>query len=76
MGAGQHGATPWYHYESAVIRQLGIKASLFYNSNLRLGVFAQNLLNDQGFVNPFGFGANGVRSRPRTLGIEFGLTVD
>jgi len=32
---------------------LGVHASLSWSDDLRLGFFAQNLLNDQGFANPW-----------------------
>jgi outer membrane receptor protein involved in Fe transport len=67
---------PWYYGESDIIHLLNLNTSLMLNNNLRLGVFAQNLLNDQGFANPFSYFAAGVRPRPRTVGVDFGVTFD
>jgi hypothetical protein len=41
-----------------------------------MGVFGQNLLNDQGFSNPFSVIAGGVRPRPRTFGVDFTTNFD
>jgi outer membrane receptor protein involved in Fe transport len=53
-----------------------VHAGVQWDRNLRLGIFAQNLLNDQGFTNPFGGIGAGVRSRPRTYGLEFGMSFE
>jgi outer membrane receptor protein involved in Fe transport len=50
---------------------LNAHVSLDWTEQLRFGAFAKNLLNDQGFVNPFSLYGTGSRSRPRTYGIEF-----
>ncbi|MBS0417768.1 MAG: TonB-dependent receptor [Proteobacteria bacterium] len=62
---------PWYYNESDIIQMLNFNTSLEWSNNLTLGVFARNLLNDQGFTNPYSIIGNGVRSRPRTVGVEF-----
>jgi len=67
---------PWFHYESDTIQLLNFHASLQLNDNLGLGFVAQNLLNDQGFTSPYYFAQQGVRSRPRTFGVEFSATFD
>jgi iron complex outermembrane recepter protein len=67
---------PWYDYTSDVIQLLNVHAGVQWDRNLRLGIFAQNLLNDQGFTNPFGGIGAGVRSRPRTYGLEFGMSFE
>ena len=72
---------PWAFYESDVIHMLNFNASLYWSDNLRLGIFAQNLLNDRGFTSaadvdpvPAG-GFVGIRSRPRTFGLDFGISL-
>lgn len=66
----------WYYDQTNVIHMLNFNSSLYWNRNLRLGVFAQNLLNDRDFVNPFFIAGLAPRSRPRTYGVEFGITFD
>ena len=63
-------ATPWDYATSGVIRLLSLHASLQLSDDLRLGVFGQNLINDQRLIIPFWFQNQGIRSRPRTFGIE------
>jgi iron complex outermembrane recepter protein len=64
----------WYYSQSDVIHMLNFHAGLNWNDNLRLGLFAQNLLNDRGYTTPYSLEDNATRSRPRTYGIEFGVT--
>src|SRR5262249_23550508 len=45
---------PWYFYESDVTHLLNGRLGLQWTDNLRMGLFARNLLNDQGFINPYG----------------------
>jgi iron complex outermembrane recepter protein len=61
----------FYHDESDTIQMLSFHTRLNWNDNLSFTVFAQNLLNDQGFTNPYAILGNGVRSRPRTIGVGF-----
>jgi outer membrane receptor protein involved in Fe transport len=61
----------FYHDESDTIHLLSFHTRLNWNDNLSFTVFAQNLLNDQGFTNPYAILGNGVRSRPRTIGVGF-----
>lgn len=61
----------FYENESDIIHMLNFNTSLHWSENLTFGVFARNLLNDQGFTNPYSLIGNGVRPRPRTLGVEF-----
>jgi iron complex outermembrane recepter protein len=62
---------PFYYGQSDIIQMLNFNTNLEWSKGLTLGVFAHNLLNDQGFTNPYALIGNGVRSRPRTVGIEF-----
>lgn len=66
---------PWYYGQSDVIHMLNLNTSLFWRENLQVGFSIQNLLNDQGFVNPANFFADGVRPRPRTYGINFSTSM-
>jgi iron complex outermembrane receptor protein len=62
---------PWYYAQSDVIHLLGLRASLRLSDNLNVGFSAQNLLNDQGFVDPLQITEQAIRSRPRTFGVDF-----
>ena len=61
----------WYFSESDVTHMLNFNTSLSWNDNLRLGLFAQNLLNNRGYFNPIVIEANASRLRPRTIGVQF-----
>lgn len=62
---------PWYYGESSHLYLLGIRAGVAWNESLTLALFAQNLLNGRGYIDPFQIGGNGAREQPRTVGIEF-----
>jgi iron complex outermembrane receptor protein len=70
---------PWYIGESDVIHMLNFNARIQWNPSLSLGIFAQNLLNDRGLTQPFSTSTTTTetdveaRSRPRTVGIDFGV---
>lgn len=58
--------------ESDVIRFLNFHAGVDWNNGLNLAVFAHNLLNDRGLLNPLAHLENySARPRPRTFGVEF-----
>ena len=61
----------FYHNESGTINMLNFNTRLNWSENLSFSLFARNLLNDQDFTNPYSLIGNGVRSRPRTVGVEF-----
>ena len=65
---------PWFYGESDIIHTLNFNTNVVLNDNLTVGFFAQNLLNDQGFVNSDSFISSGVRSRPRTFGVNFSVS--
>lgn len=65
---------PWYHSESDIINMLNFNARIHWNENLALGVFCQNLLNDRGYTDPFSIEDAAARARPRTYGVDFGVT--
>jgi iron complex outermembrane receptor protein len=60
---------PWFFSESDVIHMLNLTAGLEWNKGLSLSVFAENLLNDRGFLGPDVIEQGAARSRPRTYGI-------
>ena len=64
---------PWYFGESDVIHMLNFNANLNLSEDFRLGFFADNLINDRGYTDPFGNENGAPRSRPRTFGVEFGF---
>jgi iron complex outermembrane recepter protein len=68
------GPTPWYFDQSDTIHMLNTNIGLHWTDTLRLGLFAQNMLNDRGYIDPFEIEHSAPRSRPRTFGIEFGAT--
>jgi outer membrane receptor protein involved in Fe transport len=53
---------------------LNFNASLDWSEHFSLGVFAQNLLNDRGYLDPLSIEETAARARPRTYGIQFGAT--
>lgn len=67
---------PWYYNKSDIIHMLNFNTSLQWSDALTLSVFAHNLLNDDGFANPFSIIGNGVRPRPRTVGFEFSVSLE
>jgi iron complex outermembrane recepter protein len=67
---------PWFYSQSDTIHMLSFDASLKMNSNLSLGVFAQNLTNDRGYADPLSIQAMAARPRPRTYGVNFGVNFD
>lgn len=64
--------------ESDTIRLLNFSAAIQWTDGLRLGVSAENLLNDRGFVDPFHaiWWDWSARERPRTYDINFGFRFD
>lgn len=67
---------PWYYNQSDIVHMLNFNTSLQWSENLTLSVFAHNLLNEDGFANPFSIIGNGVRPRPRTVGFEFSVSLE
>jgi outer membrane receptor protein involved in Fe transport len=64
---------PWYYGASAPQNILDATNSIDLGKNLTASVFVQNLLNEQGFSNPYAFIGNGVRPQPRTVGIKLAV---
>jgi outer membrane receptor protein involved in Fe transport len=65
---------PWYYSESDLIDLLNANIGLKLSKGLSLGIFAHNLLDDRGHVDPISILDYAVRARPRTFGVEFGAT--
>jgi iron complex outermembrane receptor protein len=59
---------PWVFSESDIIDMLNANVGLQWNSRLSVNLFAQNLLNDRGYVDPLSAIAGAARARPRTIG--------
>jgi outer membrane receptor protein involved in Fe transport len=57
------------------IRMLGFEASIQWYDTLTLGVFAQNLLNDRGLLDPYSALGFASRPRPRTFGADFSMAL-
>jgi outer membrane receptor protein involved in Fe transport len=70
---------PFVFYESDVIQMLNASAGVSLNDRLQLELFAQNLLDDRGLasaanINPTASrGLVGVRSQPRSFGVQFSM---
>lgn len=60
-----------FYGESDVINMLNLNVGAAINSSLTVSAFAQNLLNDRGYTDPYGFIHDAARSRPRTAGLQF-----
>lgn len=68
---------PWYFGESDVINYLNLNTSLQWSDSLSFGVFAENLLNERGYTSPFAASDNiATRARPRTFGVQFGVSFE
>ena len=62
-------------FQSDVIRFLNFRIGVQWNRNLTLAFFAENLLNDRGYLDPYWNEAAAYRPRPRTFGIDFASTL-
>jgi outer membrane receptor protein involved in Fe transport len=56
---------------SDTIRQLGLSSGIQWSDSLKIGLFAQNLLNDRGYLGPTWIDGTASRPRPRTFGFDF-----
>lgn len=61
--------------DSDVIRFLNFRTGVQWSGYLSLAFFAQNLLNERGHLDPYWNEAAAYRPRPRTFGIDFGITL-
>ncbi len=64
---------PWWVGESDVINMMNFTASMEINENLSFGIFAKNLLNDRGRLDPYEFQYTAARARPRTIGLKIAI---
>jgi len=67
---------PLYFDQSDIINMLNANTTLQWSDRLSLSLFAQNLLNDRGFIDPDNIQRSAARNRPRTLGVEFIVKLD
>jgi len=70
---------PGYIYpeaNSAVMRFLNFNSDIDLNDNLSIGLFAQNLLNDRGYMDPFWLYGQGSKPQPRTFGVDFRVNLE
>jgi outer membrane receptor protein involved in Fe transport len=67
------GPTPYYFSESDVSNMLNASLNLGWGDRVSVELFAQNLLDDRGYLDPFSIEGAAARARPRTYGIGFGV---
>ncbi len=67
---------PWFFGESDIVSLLNFNLGLQWSANLSLNVFAQNLLNERGFITALHVEELASRPRPRTYGIGFGVSFE
>lgn len=67
--------TPWYYGQSDYMYLLGFRAGIDWTSNLHLGFFVQNLLNDRGYTGSDSLEGYTPREQPRTFGVNFSARV-
>lgn len=67
---------PWRYNTSDYFYQLNFHFGLQLNSAFKVGLFAQNLLNDRGYTEPEINELENMRQQPRTFGVEFHLGLD
>lgn len=65
---------PWYFDESDVINLMNFNLSMQWNDMVSFGLFAQNLLDERGYLTSGWIEGNAARPRPRTYGIELGVS--
>jgi outer membrane receptor protein involved in Fe transport len=63
----------WYFSDSDIIHMLNFNAGLQWSDGLSMGFFAQNLLNDRGYVDADIIENYAARARPRTYGVNFSV---
>jgi iron complex outermembrane recepter protein len=67
---------PWYYSQSDYMYLLGLHVGINWTENLELGVFAQNLLNDRGYVGTDQIELFAPRQQPRTFGVSFKFGIE
>jgi outer membrane receptor protein involved in Fe transport len=66
---------PWYVSNSDILNTFNMRIGGRWE-NFSAEFFVQNITNDRGFVDPLSVIELAVRSRPRTIGIRFGVDFD
>lgn len=61
---------------SDVIRLLNLRLGVTCKENLRVAAFAQNILNDRGYLDPYWSEGAAYRPRPRTFGFELAVSFE
>src|SRR5262249_8515893 len=64
----------WWHGSSDTINELGFNMDLRLNDNVSIELYGQNLLNDRGYTDPFTETGYASRNRPRTVGLQIGVS--
>lgn len=67
---------PWYYSQSSYFYLLDFSTGIRWTDSLQFDVFVKNLLNDQGYVDPFVIESSSGRNRPRSFGIELHAEFD
>lgn len=62
---------PWYYSQSDYMYLLGFNTGIDWTSNLELGLFVQNVLNDRGYTGSDVIETYAAREQPRTFGVDF-----
>jgi hypothetical protein len=58
------------------MNMLGVDLALHWNDRLSFDLFAQNVLDDRGFVDALSIQRGASRSRPRTYGVGFNVSFE
>ena len=66
---------PWYYSQSDYLYLLGCHVGIEWNTNLHLGLFVQNLLNNRGYTGSDSMEEYSPREQPRTFGINFNVSM-
>jgi outer membrane receptor protein involved in Fe transport len=66
----------FFYSHSDHLHLLNFDWKLQWNENLDLGFFAENLLNDRGYIGAIVIQNDSPRERPRTFGVRFDVRFD
>jgi iron complex outermembrane recepter protein len=66
----------FFYSHSDYLHLLNLDWNLQWNENLGLGFFAENLLNDRGYIGAIVIQNDSPRERPRTFGVKFDVRFD
>lgn len=67
---------PWYYSQSDYMYLLGCHLGVDWRSNVQLGFFVQNLLNDRGYTGSDSMEGYTPREQPRTFGVNINVRVE